>query len=252
MPAWKRSQVIAALWRYQATTPHWGADQHAPAIVPRTFASRVQKLLDLDRQPNIMPWADPVEGEWAFFDGPGGGPGVEECFTLDHAWLLGIALELVNQGLKQSEIVFLIRKTRYHLEAILHRIRGRPVRHSPIRSTAAQRELFSDGQGAAPIYVRPDRTPLADWSCWLLLRRREATEVYPRLEATRRGKHIPLYFPPEAADGLEALKERLFTHRNGFTSVILVEVAELAIQLPEYLAAAPEIRRGRKKEPGHA
>ena len=45
-----------ALWRYVATAPNWGADfDGRTARRPDLFESRIKKMLNLDRIPDMLP-----------------------------------------------------------------------------------------------------------------------------------------------------------------------------------------------------
>ena len=98
-PQWKRTQIEAALWRYVVTARNWGADfDGLTANIPTVFRSRIKKLLNMDRIPALTPWGQPKDDKWAFYDSPGEGLGSEDRFSTEHAFLIGIALDLVNEG----------------------------------------------------------------------------------------------------------------------------------------------------------
>ena len=121
-PRWQRNQAEAALWRYVTTAPNWGADWDGLAsATPSVFRSRIKKLLNRDRSPDQLSLTEEQEGKWAFYDTPGEGIGSETRFSTRHVYLMGIGLDLINAGLKQSEVVFFLRDTRLTLEAAFRR-----------------------------------------------------------------------------------------------------------------------------------
>jgi len=245
---WRRNQVEAALWRYALTGPNWGADWNrlAPRI-PSVFRSRVKKLLNLDRIPGLTPWGQEDETIWAFYDGPGEGVGSEDRFSTHHAFLLGIGLDLVNEGLKQSEVVYFLRHARGKLEAAFEQIHKRPGAIAPVSGSDRQLHRFKEDGSSSPIWLDRHHHPLSDRTVWLVIRRQEAKEVYPRFEKLTRGRDIPLFLEPEFYFGLEAVKECVFKQLPAFRHLLLVEIADLALTLPRYLEEATVVGRGRPR-----
>jgi hypothetical protein len=249
IPRFKRSQITAALWRYQATVLHHGRDDQGIAgDVPKVFESRVKKLLDLDRQPDKLPWPFRPTEHWAFFDGPGGGHGIEDLFSAQHAFLLALGLDLVNQGIKQSEAVVLLRQQREKLIAAFDFVHERGAGPS-ICGDRQRRRFIPETSTAAPIRITDSIGDAEDRTVWAVIRRFEATEVFPMYEKSEGRRPGPLFMQPDILVGLEAVKDRLFISRNSYRQVMLVEVADLAVMLPKYLEEAPIIRRGRKPGP---
>ena len=108
-----------ALWRFAVTARDWGSDQNEFASkVPAVFRSRVKKLLDMDRIPELRPWKLAGKDQWAFYDGAGDGSGSDQTFRTEHVFVMGVGLDLLSQGLKPSEIVFVLRHIRAELECL--------------------------------------------------------------------------------------------------------------------------------------
>ena len=247
-PLWRRNQMEAALWRYAVTARNWGADSDRLAsTIPPVFRSRIKKLLNMDRIPGLTPWGQEDEKIWAFYDEPGEGTGSEDRFSTLHAFLLGIGRDLVNEGLKQSEVVFFLRHLREKLEAAFEQIHRRPGAKAPVSGSGRQRHRFEDNGSSEPIRLKPGRPPLTDSTAWIVIRRHESKEAYPRFEELAQGRDIPFFMEPEFYFGLEAVKERVFEHLPAFRHLLLVEIADLALTLPKYLAEARAVRRGRPR-----
>lgn len=246
---WSRSQVERALWRYTVTYGNWGTDPEKRADdVPRVFRSRIKKLLNLDRNPVHPP---PNKDTWAFFDSPPQGTGSQERFSTMHVFNLGIALDLLNVGCKQSEIVFHIQWSRLRLNDIFEKIHVSPQHLSPVHGTQRKQLLHSQYPGSKPLQLTRNGQPNADFSIWWLLQRIESKELYPRFEATTKdGKSRPLFFEPKVLHGLEEASRYLYEHRAQYRHLVMIELADLALTLPRYLAEAPTVRRGRPAEHG--
>jgi hypothetical protein len=245
-PRWRRNQMEAALWRYSVTHRNWGGDwDQLASDIPTVFRSRVKKLLNMDRIPDLTPWERSDEHTWAFYDAPGEGVGSEDRFSTQHAFLMGIGLDLVNEGLKQSEVVFFLRERKATLTAAFNQIHERPGAIAPVSASNRQHQRFDEDGSAEPIWLDPMHPPLADWTAWMVVRRHETKEAYPGFEKRSKGRNIPFFMEPEFYFGLEEVKKQLFTHLSSFRHLILIEIADLALTLPHYLAEIPAIGRGR-------
>ncbi len=114
-----------ALWRFAVTARYWGEDPNKSALqVPAVFRSRVKKLLNMDRIPEFRPWKDAGKDQWAFYDGPGEGPGSDDTYRTEHVFVMGVGLDLLSEGLKPSEIVFVLRHVREKLERAYRQIQA--------------------------------------------------------------------------------------------------------------------------------
>jgi len=238
----------AALWRYAVTARNWGADwDKQVSQVSLKFRSRIKKLLNMDRIPELTPWGQPGKNKWAFYDRAGEGFGSEDSFSTKHVFLMGIGLDLVNEGLKHSEVVFFLRHVRPKLEAAFDEIHMRPGAIAPVSGSNRQLYRFDNDASSEPIWLDRRKNPIADWTAWILIQRYEAKEIYTRFEELSQGRSIPLFIEPEFYFGLEAVKERMFKHLPDFRHLLLIEIADLALTIPKYLAEAPEVRRGRPR-----
>jgi len=239
--------VEAALWRYTATQRHWGHDTDGiGSRVPKIFKSRIKKLLDLDRVPGLVPWFEPDPGLQAFFDGRRDtGTRSDDLFSTGQAFLMGIGLDLINEGIKQPEVVFFLRHTRDTILAAFEQIHERPGARAPVSGGDRQLRHFENEDASEPIWLRGLRTAYSDSTAWMLVRRREDKEAYPLFLKATKGKRIPFFVEPEFYFGLEAVKKAIFDHLPAFRHVILIELADLALTLPRYLAEAVGVRRGR-------
>ena len=276
---WRRNQMELALWRYAVTSRQWGADG-GPGLdiekVPMVFRSRVKKMLNMDRIPAITPWRSKpggkkeglskdiqrklpgpragVPGGWVFFDQAGEGTGSEDRFSTLHVFLMGVALDLMNIGLKQAEIVFFLKHTRPVLQNAFDQIHRRRAGIAPVSGSGRQKHLAKHYPDAASLWVEPDKAPSADFTAWMLVQRFETKEIHPPgspspgsagTEAKSMDQKLPLFMEPRFFFGLEAVKEEIFDHLNQYRHVVMVELADAALTLPGYLRQAPAIGKGR-------
>lgn len=238
------------MWRFSATHHSWGYDRDGrSSTIPRVFRSRIKKLLNMDRIPGLVPWFEDNADLWAFFDGPKSGRGStsDDLFSTHHVFLMGIGLDLINEGIKQPEVVFFLRHKRELFLEALRQIHDRPGARAPVSGADRQRRLFEDDGASEPIWFGGKKHAYSDPTAWLLVRRREDKEVYPLFVKATQGKKIPFFVEPELHFGLEAVKDALFTHLAAFRHMILIEIADLALTLPRYLSETVVVRRGRPR-----
>lgn len=223
---YRRGQAEWALWR--AFTLYRG-HSHAP---PEVFKTRIKRLLDLDRTPGASGAAH------AFTALAGGGTGSETLFAPFDVFCLGLALDLLDIGFKQSEVVLVMRHVREDLAEWFARLLARP---SLIDRQNHLALLHPD----LPAIERPGRAALADARVLLLLNRVELTEVLAL--DTHSGE--PVVLAPEICVGVGGLEARVHAlmplHRR---SLIVVEIAALAQAVVAFLEQAPIIARGRPKK----
>lgn len=218
--------MVNGLWNYVVTALHWGGDfNKLVGPVPKVFQSRIKKMLNLDRIPGMTPWTE-LDDSWIFYDEPGQGVGSEDLFSTFHVFMMSMAIELMNIGLKQSEIIFVLKHGRDTFQEQFDRIHEREDKRAPVTGFA--------------------RSPASiNASTWMILRREEMQEIHPGFKKKAEGKKIPLFLEPDFFDGFEAVRDRfagqLASHRHS----ILIEIADPALSLPGYLADAPFTRRGR-------
>ena len=223
---WRRNQMADAIWRYTVTAPHWGSDpNHLADRVPQVFQSRIKKMLNLDRIPDMTPW-EGLEDTWVFYDEPGQGVGSEELFSTFHAFMMSMAIELLNIGLKQSEVIFFLKHTKPVLHKQFSRIYRRSNKKAPVSNS-----------NRSPQGIR--RT------VWMTVRRVETQEAHPGFQKKIGEKKIPLFMEPKFFEGFDAVAKEFSMHLSLYRHAILIEIADPALMLPAYLAATPVVRRGR-------
>lgn len=222
---WQRNQMTEALWRYAVTAPHWGSDPNRLADqVPKVFQSRVKKMLNLDRIPGMTPW-DGLDETWAFYEEPGQGVGREELFSTFHVFMMSLAIELLNIGIKQSEAIFFLK----HMKpTLLKQFRGiqKTIDTAPV-----------SGSNRSPQSIQR--------FVWMVVRRLESQEAHPGFMKKIGEKRVPLFMEPEFFEGFDAVAERFAKQLSVHRHAILIEIADPALALPGYLSQAPVVRRGR-------
>lgn len=234
-----------ALWRHAVTFRHWGADSdNLVSRIPAVFKSRIKKMLNLDRIPGMTPWED-MDDRWAFYDDPGKGTGREDRFSTSHVFLMGIALGLLDIGLKQSEVIFFLKHMRSTLQGAFDQIHKRAGAIPPVSDTGRNRRFAKHYPVAKPVWLGPDKMPQADFTAWMLVRRAENREAYPGFQQKIGRREIPLFMEPSIIFGLEEVKSEVFSHLNQYPHAVMVELADLALTVPRYLSEAPAVSRGR-------
>ncbi len=116
----------------------------ALAPVPATraattrLASRIKKLLDLDRTLSTGPKRTPR----AFTEHEGLRQGVDAAYTPFNAFCLALGLELLEAGFKQSEVVLWLRLVRPALETEHTRILGAARSKSHLKEPGKHERLY--------------------------------------------------------------------------------------------------------------
>ena len=220
---YKRSQVEDSLW----AEFRMGA---APVRLPAAFRFRIKKLLDLDRQETSDMEGIPL----AFNDARAEGQGLDVPFTSFHAFMLGLALEIWNAGLKQNDLVFFLRHCRNLLEAQHRRILARH---------------FSQPQNIAPAAGLPVRRiqgiETTDLSVYMVMDRIGLSELASQPIASPEARQRPVFFAPTFCDGVSGLQAFFAEASPSRRTHLVVELTELAVGIDKRLAATPARRRGR-------
>lgn len=205
----RRGQVELALWQWFSG---YGKDVEPAPI----FIGRIKKLLELDRGDAVPAGMGGVPAaRYAFHDRRPAGRGTEVAFRPFNAFCLAVAIDLLDIGFKQSEVVFLLRHIRLELEARFSTVMVYPP--------------------AVGMKSEDDRR------LFMGLRRVELTEQFP--EATRPSGPVTLHPTfSRFADGPAKLLANL-GYRN--RSLIVIELAETAVLVTRYLHQAPVVKRGR-------
>lgn len=232
---YKRGQIELALWQ---TFQPLGSRNEAP---PPVFKTRIKKLLDLDRGPEPLQVASRSPAHYAFTTAFEGGSGVEAAYTPSDVFALALALELLDVGFKQGEIVFVMR----HLRAVLDKrypdlikLPSLNNRQEPPASQYPRLPRYEPGHGKAA---------RADARVFLLLNRIEITEVLAAAgHKTNPGE--TQFLQPKVCEGLVALQAQLHDlmplRRR---TVIVLEMTAIAQAVTHYLEKAPVVPRGRPR-----
>lgn len=218
---YRRGQVEWALWRMSTI------DRPAPEEASPVFRNRIKRLLEIDRTGASQ--ASPKrKGQLAFSEDQPEGTGFDVAFTAYDAFILALGLDLLRMGFVQGEVVMLMNFLRPRLGKAFGRILQNPP-DSERRLARAKRH---------PIKPEQDRR------VFLLLERVEASEEFPALPRTRRSDS-PIYREPKICHGLEELAHELDRMDQVFRRALVLDLAHTAVGVSEFLAEAPEIKRGR-------
>jgi len=227
-----RGQIEWALWR--AFTPLGVSSGDAP----RKFRTRIKRLLDIDRELDLSKAEVRPEIEYAFAE-PDADAGVETAYTPCDVFCLGVALDLLDSGFKQSEVVFLMRYLRTDLEEFF------PELLKPPSITDRQRHRAVDHPDFPSI--KEGQREYADRRVFVVLKKVELTEIIP--PKTKKSAAGPIILEPVFCHGVEALAEEIHDLMpNRRRAVTILELAATAQSSRAWLAKAPPIRRGRPKE----
>ena len=226
----RRGQVEWALWR---------AANFSRALVskerPTIFATRIKRLLDADRELD----ADEVEAEAPFaFVASGEGRGIEAAFAPIDVFCLAVALDLLDVGFKQGEIVVVMRHLRPQLERWFPRLLRRP-------SLGDRQSRRASDHPELPVIKRDGRHDVADARVFVILNRVEMTEVFS-LPKTKGKSNVPAFLEPEICEGVAGLARvlnKLMPHHR--RTVIVIEIAAAAQIVTTFLEQAPRLVRGR-------
>ncbi|MEQ1615275.1 MAG: hypothetical protein ABL904_21190 [Hyphomicrobiaceae bacterium] len=233
---YKRGQVEWALWRAftLARSPGDGP--------PPIFRTRIKRLLDLDRDLDAAAFGATPPCDFAFVAPAEGGSGVEAQYTPFDAFCLAIALDLLDVGFKQGEIVFLMRHLRDTLADWFDDLLKRP-------SLIDRQAHLAKHHPGLPVLERSSgRAPIADARVFLILNRIEMTELMPAV-TSRAGQAV--FLEPEVCEGVTRLQQRLDAlmprHRR---TLITLEITTTAQAVAAFLDAAPLVPRGRPRRQG--
>ncbi|MGE0723513.1 MAG: hypothetical protein AB7O45_04015 [Alphaproteobacteria bacterium] len=220
-------QVRWALW--QAFT----ARETAPASPPQAFETRMRRLLEIDREPDRFE-SETRHAAHAFHGEGPPGQGTDIAFSAADAFCLAIGIELLDSGFKQSEVVFLLRHLRADLVRQYRRIAALPL----------DPRVPEPARSLPQLPVRRDaRGEWADPRLFLLFRQAEIE----RQPVRRRGRRPQgLVFDPEFVAGGDVLGRRLDALTwQGDRKRFVIEIGHLALDVRDFLAEAPLVKRGR-------
>jgi len=223
----RRGQAEWALWRL------FDAGTYARRDMPAAFRTRIKRLLDIDRS-GAMPGQAPAAA-LAFANDQPTGSGSEAAFTAFDVFCLALALDLLDMGFKQAEIVFLLRHLRQGLRPVFERV----VRDYPPANR--QRYRAQDFPNCPTTETQSGAT-IVDANVYLLVRKIELRELVP----ARAAKH-PLIAPPQICAGQVELAEALRDLNSAQRKVLVIEIGLSARLAPRFLTDAPATKRGRKQ-----
>jgi hypothetical protein len=224
-PTYRRGQAEWALWRM------FDFATHAQRPMPGVFRTRIKRLLDIDRA-GAMAGVDRRAAALAFADEAPSGSGAEAAFGAFDVFCLALALDLLDMGFKQAEIVFLMRHVRAGLRSVFMRI----VADYP--PPDRQRRRVQDFPNCPGL---PGEPRFVDAGVYLILNKLELTELMPQ-----RVKG-PVIAPPQICYGREELAAGLAELGAGQRKALVLEIGLHARLAPRLLDKAPEVKRGRPR-----
>lgn len=204
----QRGQVDESLWAL------FRPDQSSPSAL---FLGRIKKLIDVDRKAEVLAGASSARSAAHAFHGrPPRGQGYEAEFSAFDAFCIAIALDLLDLGFKQAEIVFLLRHIRADLE----------------RNFA---EILDDPPAGR---MKQDR----DKRLFMAVGKVELVERAGSPSST------PLILKPQFARGLEGASALVDRLGYGDRKAILLEIGNTAVVLCNALAETPPRPKGRPRK----
>lgn len=226
-----RGQVEWALWR-SFTIRSMTARQE----VPKIFRTRIKRLLEIDRHFDFGEAEDPPEAGYAF--APLADESGEIAYRAVDVFCLAIALDLLDAGFQQSEVVFLMRYLRPELE------RRFPELLKPPSLIERQRHRAKDYPHLPAYDERGQR--YADRRLFMVVRKVEMKEVgTPKYREPYR---LPVFLEPLYCKGLSELTETLDELLTQRRTATVVELGTNAQAVTAFLKQAPVIQRGRPKK----
>jgi hypothetical protein len=226
-----RGQLEWALWHSFA-----GAGSHSE-VVPPIFRTRIKRLLEIDRALKLSNAEVPPEADYAFAPFPSSESG-EAAYSAVDAFGLAIALDLLDAGFKQAEIVFLMRYLRPELQKRFPKLLELPSLIDRQRRRAQDHPDLPSYEDGGCRY--------ADGRLFVILQKVELTEIIP--PASGRHHAEPIVPEPVFCAGVTALGAELYDMMpDRRRTVTVLEVAATAQAVQTFLEEAPVIRRGRPK-----
>jgi hypothetical protein len=222
---YRRGQVEWALWQF--ATIEFNTGENAQ----KDLRIRLKHLLEIDREG--APFGKEVFRRarvHALSSSAPEGTGVDIDFSAFDAFCIAIALDLLRTGFKQSEVMILMGRIRGLLEQPFQQILENPPPRRPHGNK-----------------VEPQPARHADRHVFLVVERVEASERHAEY-ATGKYARVPLNIEPRVFVGVPALSDYMATMDHVFRRAIVVEIAQIAARLTEFLEKAPKISRGRSRK----
>lgn len=227
-----RGQVEQALWRTFRRGRALRSD-----TPPKVFLTRVKRLLDIDRDLDLSDRPVQPTDDFAFV-APPEKRGGEVAFSPFDAFCLSVALDLLDAGFKQSEVVYLMRFLRADLEKCFQHLPAIPDLNARMQYRASDYPNLPTKQQGNVEY--------ADARVFLLVRKLEISEAWSSPKIAQHKD--PLFLEPEFCKGVVELSKVLFKAMPDHTRVMtVVELTATAQSVCTTLEDTPEIRRGRPK-----
>ncbi len=217
-----RAQVEWALWG--VFVPR-GPKEPSPV-----FKTRVKKLLDLDRTLEISS-EDLGVAPFAFTETKPAGSGKGTRFETIDAFCLALALDLLDFGLKQSEIIYLLR----HIRGALHDVLDEIAEDYPQVRGAPRADQFPH----LPVRETKRGVAYADVGYYMIFRKVELHEAFA---ANPRLAKVPRIVQPSFHAGLDAAREAL-EKLDATRKAMIIDLAGLVIPLRSQLKRAPPLGR---------
>ncbi len=207
-----RGQVEWALWCSFARVRFNTRD------VPQIFRTRIKRLLEIDRDLDLKDAEVSPKADYAFAPPPSAETG-DAAYTAIDAFCLAIALDLLDAGFKQAEIVYLMRYLRPELQKRFPNLLAPP-------SLISRQRYRAQDYPDLPSYEDRGRS-YADRRLFVILQKVELTEIIPA--ASRRRHAGPVSLEPVFGAGVTALGAKLHdimpNHRR---TVMVLEVTATA------------------------
>ncbi len=227
--SYKRGQVDWALWKFFLQGRQVGSESQ------KVFLTRIKRLLELDRGEDLGAKTETPHARYAFADAATEGKGTDVSFRPFNAFCLALALDLLDTGFKQSEIVFLLRHIRGDLETWFGLILLSP----PL----ARQRIRPKDRPDAPTYVEKNGREFADCRVFVVINKIEIKEIFQAPGG--RLASGPLILQPVYCRGVDKLRDEL--HRMGADNrkAMIIEIANAAAGVSGILPNAPVMKRGR-------
>ncbi len=225
---YKRGQVESTLWEF------FRRGRQAGAEPPNVFRTRIKRLLELDRIPAKK--SETPHARYAFADALPEGKGIDVAYRPFDAFCLALALDLLDIGFKQAEIVFLLRHIRDELETRFDQILLSPP--APNRQ-----RIFPKDRPGVPTYVDDRGHKFADCRVFVVINKVEITEIFQA--PGRKSPSAPVIQQPVYCRGIEELRNELRRMSANYRKAVVVEIAEAAAGIADLLPKAPSMKRGR-------
>lgn len=225
-PDFKRNQIERALWQCMFKGNRPVSDTVSPV-----FLNRVKRLLEIDG--SLVPSElTPVH---AFVTGTADGNGRDRSFSIFDGFLLGVALEFLEAGFTQQDVIFLLQHIRMHLQQPFLRAMSYPSWDRNVRAPS--------DVPTAPVSTL-GKIQVADTRVFILLNKLDLKEIHG-FEVGRKG---PIISAPVIIFGHTVLCKFLDEDTYIVKHRLLMEIGRLATDMRDALRTIPAIKRGRKSK----